>query len=68
MLEKILQGPESPQLKSRPVRARAERSPRAQVSRAAKGASNPDVQRRAINTRRARLDGEPRHPAEIYAG
>ena len=51
MLEKILQGPNSPRLKERALFVLAQsNSPQARqiLTNAAKGASNPDLQRRAI--------------------
>ena len=71
MLEKILQGTASPQLKSRALFVLAQsNSPRARqvLTAVAKGGSNPDVQRRAIQYLGVNGSAENRAIlAEIYA-
>lgn len=71
MLEKILQGPQSPRLKERALFVLAQsNSPRARqvIAGIAKGASNPDLQRRAIQYLGTNGTRENRELlAEIYA-
>ena len=71
MLEKILQGTASPQLKSRALFVLSQsNSPRARqvLTAVAKGGSNPDVQRRAIQYLGVNGSAENRAIlAEIYA-
>lgn len=71
MLEKILQGPQSPRLKERALFVLAQtNSPRARqiIAGIAKGAGNPDLQRRAIQYLGTNGTRENRELlAEIYA-
>ena len=72
MLEKLLQGTASPQLKSRALFVLAQSNStraRAVLATAAKGGSNPDVQRRAIQYLGVNGTVENRAVlAEIYTG
>jgi hypothetical protein len=72
MLEKILQGPQSPRLKERALFVLAQsNSPRARqlLAGVAKGGGNPDLQRRAIQYLGVNGTRENRELlAEIYAG